>query len=235
MLVFLKEKMSNFEARIQRQQEAILQERMKKEAEERFALKEVEARNAQRLDLIKADDRFNQIKEIAYSPELKQALEKYRRLFGWPDMNYNGRESFDISNKEHFNILFSDKEDPVGSFRVYVRFKNGFPGDEGVRDRDPEDAVVRITWRDEPTKRKLVYKSSGQKGSGSREEYGGADAREGLGIEFYHSRFEDTKKESVPVFYELDTFLNYLAKLVVIKMENHYFKEEQIYERGIGL
>ncbi|MDD3999010.1 MAG: hypothetical protein PHR98_02840 [Candidatus Shapirobacteria bacterium] len=227
--------MSNFEARIQRQQEAILQERMKKEAEERVALKEVEAIDAQRLDLIKSDERFNQIKEVAYSPELKQALEKYRRLFGWPNMDYNGRESFDISNKEHFNILFSDKEDPVGSFRVYVRFMNKIYGDEGVPDRGPEDAVVRISWRDEPTKRKLVYKTSGSKGSGSKEEYDGADAREGLGIEFYHSKFKDTEKKSVPVFYELDAFLNYLAKLVVTKMENHYFKEEQIYEKGIGI
>ncbi|NMA30164.1 MAG: hypothetical protein GX943_03885, partial [Candidatus Pacebacteria bacterium] len=49
--------MSNFEARIQRQKQAIELERKKQEAEDQVALSETEAKDAQRLDRIKNDER----------------------------------------------------------------------------------------------------------------------------------------------------------------------------------
>lgn len=224
--------MSNFEARIQRQKQAIELERKKQEAEDQVALSETEAKDAQRLDRIKNDERYKEIEKIAYSQELKEALEKYRIFFG--DIWSHHEKVFDISNKEQFRIEFSDKENPVGSFKIYIRFSEAEESDpySSFAGRIAEYAVVYITWRDKPEKREAVGEIGGGKDS-RRKIYSGSDAKEGLGIEFYHSQFKSTESHSVPVFYGLNDFLDYLAKLIIKRMEDRNFSEKNIYNNVI--
>ncbi|MFA6754791.1 MAG: hypothetical protein WCR68_03130 [Candidatus Dojkabacteria bacterium] len=211
--------MSNFEARIQRQKQAIEQERMKKEAEKQSALNETEARDAQRLDRIKNDDRYLQMKDIAYSKQLSEALKHIQRLL-------NPESSYPIE------IHFYSQTEPVGVFHISVVLKDGYQDDEYPM--YPKGFSIVIQWRNEPTKRVQTYKSHGYKDSGNK--YAGFDAEAGLGIELrktieYSESYDyleerERRQLKSQFFYDLNEFIDYLANLIAedtIEQENFLY------------
>lgn len=202
--------MSNFEARIQRQRAAMDAAKKKDAAAEEASKQEAEARDAKRLDGIKSDKRYIQMKEIAYSKELREALEVYKSFFARDD---------DSRNKP-IEVVFSDNDSPVGCFYVKVPVRKFWSGNGDSPDSPAEFHWLTIRWRDKATKRKYVKGRSGNKvWPSTPSKYVGLDADPGLGMDFKSAHYDVGDDRQSPVFYELDTLLDYLAKLVVQKQE----------------
>lgn len=214
--------MSNFEARIQRQKQAIELERKKQEAEDQVALSETEAKDAQRLDRIKNDERYIQMKEIAYSAELSEALKHIQEML-------NPRSSHSIE------VYFNQHIEPVGVFHIPIVLDDGFEDQEYPR--YPKGFSIVIQWRNEPTQRVQTRKSYGYNKLSVGDEYAGFDAEAGLGIELrktlkYSESYDSLEERHERVlksqfFYDLNKLIDYLAKLIA---ENSINQGNLIYD-----
>jgi hypothetical protein len=205
---FLGEKMSNFEARIQRQKQAIEQKRKKKETEKQAASEQEKFKDNQKLDEIKKDERYIQMRQIAHSFELSEAL-------NYIQMEINPQSTHPIK------VHFYPQVEPVGVFHIPVVLEDGFTDDEYRQ--DPKGFSLVIQWRDKDTKRTQTKKAYESKG-GAGDEYAGFDAEAGLGIELrktlkYSESYDSLEEKHERLlkskfFYDLNELIDYLASLI---------------------
>ncbi len=188
------------EARIEkmRQQQA-LQEQQRL-AEQQKQTQQEEVTKAERKQELENDERYRAMRYIAYSPMLLEALELYKKKFSRVDGPIR------IDHTDINNDIF-----PLGKFRISVYMAD--PAESAIdRDTYPEFIYVEIAWRNHPTKRKITMQSTYH--YGSRAMYDGVDANSGLGIEFEKKRDTGSNKSN-PVFYDLDSLLDYIASLAI--------------------
>lgn len=226
MVGFLEKNMPNFESRIQRQSIIIEQEKAigDREAKERT---EKDKKISEENEVTKAkteaevqkkresDERYLQIKEIAYSQELKEALEIYKELFS--------------SDESPIIISFSaeDENHPAGTFNIEVPITKETPDDNEHSGSRARSDIMFITWQNEATERKRIKSFSKFSNKGTQMtdvlSYQGIDAKPGLMICFAQAWFDWQDSKYVRVFNKLDDFLDFMAKVIIKKRQDSRF------------
>jgi hypothetical protein len=161
----------------------------------------------QRRAEIQADPRFQEMMDVANSPELHDAL----RHFAGKDI---------VLETEYRN---HNPRTSLGVFWIHGQIEPGTEGYEQSVGQASYDLEVLIEWRDKPQRRERVFRTVTRGGGRARSEsrelvYEGNNAEAGLNLQFYTSRdgFPDQDNpDSFPVFYDLDSLLNHIASRIV--------------------
>lgn len=210
--------------------------------EERKRLEDYERREAAKLaeqtqkkEALEQDPRFQQLRAVAYSSELREALDAYSLEAGsiYRDIKtqteakglsgLRGRQvTTTVRTKApggtdiYYEVASSDKPNrPVGTFIVRSLMEPGI--DDSECPSVPRYLELEITWREEPEsrKRQKLQSYSGRGYPIIKTGYLGINANSGMGIMFLERRFNDDGiTESQTVYCDLNSVIDAIAGML---------------------